>query len=65
MLLMPLGAQELLLNRISRPTVRSLELILQHSTPHLGNLTRCTNQKLEGCGGRQPQCMLLLQQLYY
>lgn len=65
MLLMSLGAQGLILNQISRPTDRSLELILQQSAPHLRNLSRCTNQRLEDFGGIQPQCILLLHQLYY
>lgn len=55
MLLMSLGAQGLILDWISRPTVRSLKLILRQSAPHLGNLSRYTNQKLEDFGGRQPQ----------
>lgn len=55
MLLMSLGAWRLILNRIDRPTLRSLKLILQQSAPDLGNFSRCTNQKLEDFGGRQPQ----------
>lgn len=65
MFLMFLGAQGVILNWISRPTVRSLKLIFQQSAPHLGNILRCTNKKLEDFGGRQPQCILLQHQLYY